>query len=324
MNVREKYPDAFLNVNQTRLDAAEQLLASFNKKAMTDWAREATVTQELGHQSFRMLVSQGENDSKVLFAGGELGNGLDALGALARIRVIREIVDPSATIVYQPNSTLTENNVNFSKPERNLLKHGNSSPLTDRILKTFDSIGEPAEVIAYGPSQGAMVALALAADANTPAMALAAVEVPNITNRGRIKMARDFAGAGSSLKENIGMNFDQGAQFHDDLINGLSVKPLIGYGLGLMNKDNLRLVDVMGKNTAEAQMRINLEKGGSIVHAWATGDTVSPHADNEIISSHLYGIPRYEHAIFDGDHSITNIYLLNAALVHRAAFLMNN
>lgn len=324
MNARDKYPDAFLNVNEAHLNAAEQLLASFNKKDMTDWARECTVTQELGHQSFRMLVSRGEDESKVLFAGGELGNGLDALGALARIRVIREIVEPSATIVYQPNSTMTENNVNFSKPEQNLLKHGNGSPLTDRIIKTFDSIGAPKEIIAYGPSQGGMVALALAADNNTPAMALAAVEIPNITNRGRLKMARDFAGAGSSLKENIGMNFDRDAQFHDDLIDGLSAKLLIGYGLGLMKEDNLRLVDIMGKNTAEAQMRTNLEKGGSIVHAWATGDTVSPHADNKVISTHLSGIPRYEHATFKGDHSITNIYLLNAALVHRAAFLMNN
>ena len=70
-------------------------------------------------------------------------------------------------------------------------------------------------------------------------------------------------------------------------------------------------------------METILQKQGSVVHAWATEDAVSPNDDNQLIESALRNQLSYESYQVAGDHSSTNDYLLSAALVQRAYDLLN-
>lgn len=316
--------NTFTSFSDATVENARALLSDFDKASLAEWTDERTVVNNLGEQAFRMLVDKGEDDSSAIVVFGEFGNGLGAMGAIARARLIREVVNPAATLVLQPNPSIGEDNTNFSKLERRMLRLGETLPIVDRTLVTLEGHGDPENILTYGPSQGGAVALAYGAHPSTPETATAVIEAPNVANRSLFKMATDFAGAGAKQKVNVGANFKETDRLKYELISDFSVAGLARYGIGLGKRDNLALIGIMQRATAAQQMQTILDKGGSVVHAWATGDSVSPAAGNEVIANQLVDEDRYRSFTFEDDHSITNLYLLNAALAHRALVLFKH
>ena len=318
MSSFETTPSLISGLNNERLRNAHDALHMYSGTELSEWVASHTRVRTLGSQSFRMLVAPGEDPRKVLFSGGELGNGLDALGAIARLRTIAEAVSPEATIVYQPNTTLTQDNMNFSRAERRVLRQGSNTPMTDRILVTISELKDATDFTAYGPSQGGTTVLDFAADERSPATATALLETPNIEDRSLIRIGKDYADSGKMLHSTIQQNFTQTAPLLNDLLGGITNPAMIGYGLGLVKQDNLALIAPMRRSAAESQITAALHKEGSIVHAWATGGTVASHAVNLAIADRLDGHARYEAHVVEGDHSATNNYLFSAAIVQRA------
>lgn len=325
MNIVDKYPQAFVSTNESQIEASQALLSTFNKENLTAWTDERTVTQEIGGRAFRMLVDPGEDDQSVVIAFGEFGNGLDATGAVARARVMREFVNPNATLILQPNSTRNQNNPNFSRTERKALHHGDPMPIVDRTFVTLEAYGNPSDVVVNGPSQGGVVALAYGAHPSSPAVAVSTMEAPNVADRSLARLAKDFLGAGPLLKENIADNFESDSRFKDELIADLGLVGFIKYGVGLARFDNVALAGLMKYGTAERDTVRILEKNGSVVQAWATGDSVSPVADNRDIAERLQPTNyfRYKGVELENDHSMTNLYSVSGALAHYALTLRN-
>ncbi len=324
MSVHEEYPTMFEGVDEDAIASAQELLTTFDSQNLTEWTERHTVIRELGAQVFRMLVVPGENPDKVIFAGGEFGNGLGFLGSIARLRFIQKLVDKDASIVLQPNSAIGEDNTNFSRQEKQKLLAGSGDPLIDRVLATLNDIGNPSEVVAYGPSQGGVTALLLGSHPDMPATATAVIETPNVLERPSRVLAADTIGSGADLKENISENFDDNDRFGNDLISAVSITGLAKFVLGTFKGDNRALRGIMRRDTAMQSMQTILANGGSVAHAWASGDNISPASANQEVSRRLMNLgsnPYYAQEI-EGDHSITSLYLLNAALVNQAQELM--
>lgn len=325
-----KSPDlahaVFDGIDTERLEAARSMTAAFTKADLAAWTGRRIVTDEIRGQRFRMVVDRGEDLNRVIVVGGEYGNGLGALGAVARARIVRQVVDPSASLVLQPNTALGDPNSNFSKTERNLLRQGIAQPLVDRIRATLEALGSPNKMTLYGPSQGGTTMLALAAHISMPPTATAIMETPNVTDRSYIGVAKDFIGAGADLKATISANFESSTTLGEELVADLSVRGLAKYAAGLALPDNLALLGIIRRATAQKHMEAILVRGGSVAHAWALGDKVSPaSANNAIASSLAVTYPgQYAAYSFEGDHSFTNAYFSNAALVAQSQRLLDN
>jgi hypothetical protein len=314
--------DLLPRLDPVKVHHSVEALNGFTKESLDKWVAQHTVTQKIGSQTFNMLIAKGEDPSTVLFAGGEMGNGLDALSGIARVRTIQQAVCPDATIVYQPNSTLSQDNMNFSKDEQRQLREGNAEPLSQRILMTLQSLDTFETVLAYGPSQGGVASLSVAAHPDAPVMGVAVIETPNVVNRNVLQLARDYLGSGKALKETTAQNFEEDAPLRETLVSGLTTAAFIGYGRGLLKPDTTSLIGIMRRASAKQLMQTILDKGGSVVHAWASGDSVSPNGGNLAIDKALRDKLSYESYTVEGDHSSTNDYLLSAALVQRAYDLL--
>lgn len=313
----ERYATTFPSINIDRFTYASDVLHQRTPEELAEWVKQNTVTQKLGSQTYKMIVSEGSSDpGTVILSAGELGNGLDALGAIARILAIRDVVNPGASIVYQPNTTFSESNMNFSRTERRSLKQGDARPLTGRILQTLDSL-KPTKIVAYGPSQGATTILSLAADSDAPNMSVAVIETPNILRRSALELAADYSSSGKLLNETVSSNFDTPTKLQKYLLQALKLKGTAFYALGLLKPDNLALLGLMRTDTAKSDMERILQRGGSLVHSWATETNVSPADINESIRADLSQRFKesYKSFVIEGDHSRTNDYLFSAGLV---------
>lgn len=324
MITRDSYPTLFDSIDETEFENAQQQLQNLSIKRLTDWTIQHTVTYELGSQRYRMVVDRGDSDA-VIIAGGEYGVGLDSVGSAARLLTIRALVDEHATVVLQPNSSLHEDNTNFSRDERKKLVAGDTAPFVDRLRLTLDDI-HAQKIIGYGPSQGGTSILALGAHLQMPPLATAVVEVPNVERRSGLRLTYDFLGAGSLLKRNIRENFEPDSELAAALVGGMSLRGTVRYLAGLVHADNLASIGIMRRYTAPRQMKAILDKGGSVCHAWATETSVSPVERNRSIKV-IFGANAYDGRYFpfeinENDHSVTNQYLLNAALVRRASDLV--
>lgn len=320
MITRDMYPELFAPIDDAALDRAQRQVASFTTRQLADWTCEHTVTYEVAEQPYRMIVERGESD-QVIIAGGELGVGSDSLGSAARLLTIRALVDEQATVILQPNTTLRESNTNFSKEELGKLGGGDPAPMVDRMRRVLDYVNGR-WIVGFGPSQGGVTMLAVAAHPDVQPVATAVIETPNVIDRSLSGLTRDFLGAGSRLKDNIRSNFASGSAFADDLVAGMSLWGTARYLAGLTRPDNRALAGLMRRYTASRQMKQILDKGGSVAHAWATEDAVSPRENNRVIAA-IFGPGAYDgryypFEITDNDHSVTNQYLVSAALVRRA------
>ncbi len=326
MSTSEQYSAPAVQIDPEVSLRVDRFLATADKPALREWMERRIVVRELAGRAFRMLVDvPPETDGSAIVVFGEAGNGLDSTGAIVRARVIRMMVNPNAALVLQPNSTLSEANMNFSPEENRELKAGSSAPVVDRVLSTLESIGNPTDIVTYGPSQGGPMSLAYATSQYAPpSIAATVVEAPNVVRRSRSALRLDFARSGGRLEKEIAGNFDPLAPLRQELLAELGVVGLTKFGLGLLLKrDNLALNGPMQRATAGDSMERVLQGGGSVVHAWATGGTVSPAEANRQIADGLDGRhPRYKGVeVPDADHSVTNRYRLNGALVHYAAGL---
>ncbi len=314
-------PTEFIEgLDSDRLASAQDFLGQQTRAGLEEWATQHTNTYGFKSTTFNMSIERGENPDQVLVVGGEFGNGSDAIGAVARALLIRHLVAPDASLILQPNTTLSQNNTRFTDNEGQQLKKGDRTPLTHRYQIALAAINNPAEMIVYGPSQGGVAVLDLAAHKDMPPMATTIMEAPNVARRSFPKMMLDFLGAGKELKQTISNNFETDSALEESLLSDLSIAGLAKYGLGALREDNLSLVGVIRRATATEDIKTALSKGGTVVHAWAEGDKVSPAVANVAVAREIErdGPTHYEARSFPGDHSITNNYILNAALVDRS------
>lgn len=308
------------------LERAGTFLGSQSPADMGEWSDARTEVYELNGRRFRMVVDRPVNgdDSRAVVVGGEFGNGI-APGAIARARVVRGMVTPEATLVYQPNGTLNEpDNMNFSRDEREQLREGDQSPMLGRLAVALGSVDNPDNLTFYGPSQGGVVSLGYAAHPDTPPAAVAVVETPDVLERSRFELAKDFAGSGAQLKDIIRENYsDPNIPLAKATIDALSIVGLAQFAAGLLRRDNLALSGILRGDTAKRHIEAILERGGSVVQAYGTVNNVSPLAANERLARVFNGNPRYRSVRFEGsDHSMTNNYAVSGALARVARRLM--
>jgi hypothetical protein len=314
------------SLTQEDVEYAQEFLKGVNFASMEEWADSHTQTFELGNgQAYRMVVDRPSDGdpSKAVIVGGEFGNGI-AAPALARARIIREMVDPEATLVYQPNTTFGQSNANFSREEREKLRHGDITPMIGRIGLALAEFGDPDDLVFSGPSQGGTIALGYASHPDTPAAAVAVIEAPNVSDRSIFGIARDFVGSGGELKDIVRENYDipEGAeleaQFARETLDALGVAGMLRFVAGFPRRDNMAMLGAMRIATAESQILDTLRKGGSVVHAYGTVNRVSPAEANAAIKSTVHEANYIGVELRESDHSVTNNYALSGALARLA------
>ncbi len=309
-----------------------QLLHDSSLGRLVELVRENTRILHIGETAFKMVALQGEDTDSAIVIAGEFGNGIRDFGSAARVMqralVIRNFVNPDASLILQPNSAFRENSMNFTKEERGILETGRAFPIVDRMqvaLQGLDGGEYLKDVTLSGKSQGSLPALEFAAQYSA---AVAALETPNVMARGALQLAaRDFPASSteSILKDVIRSNFQDGDILREELPRTITPMGLAAYALGsVIKRDNRSLIRMLAEPTAEKLIQDVIIRGGSVVHAWADESTVSPHEHNQAIADamrqYLSSFDTYESYRHDApsDHSLTNNYHLVAALTKRA------
>jgi hypothetical protein len=321
----EKYGVLFNELTEEDVESAAQFLSSIDTAAMEAWTSERIEIPEIGDQRFRMVVDRGEDEQAAVIVGGEFGNGITPW-ALARARIVRDMVNPDATLIYQPNTTVGQPNMNFSSDERRTLHEGGVEPFHDRLDIVLDRANAPDDLTFYGPSQGGVVALSYATKQERP-VAVAVVETPNVANRSQIELLKDFAGSGSQLKQVIQDNYEHPENiqeiFAKETLEGLSIAGMTRFVRGILKADNRAIAGILRRDVAKAHMATILDNKGSIVHSYGTANSVSPIDANRAITQDLSPYARYQGVEMAGaDHSISNHYALNGALARAARNLL--
>lgn len=330
----EHYPEAQGIVRESDVELVERHMATSSAEQIR-WAENRLVIAELAGRAFRMLVDTPEHGDPetVVWVTGEFANGFmmdmdrGVNPAVVRARSIRDIVAPGATLVMSANDTIYEDNHNLSREERRQLRHGNVSPLFDRVRV---HIGEAARVLAFGPSQGAAVVAAYAGHPDTAITGLSVFEAPNVHERNSLQLGRDFVGSGAHLADQIRLNISpENSELARAHLEALHPRGMVVYGAGIVLPSNLATLGIMRYPTLRLQLDGALNKGAGVTQLWTAGDDVSPDEANQTIAESIAKLPdtmrrRYEALRFGGeiaDHSSTNVYTLCAAGLRRAAEL---
>lgn len=310
--------ESFPHLTKADHKATAKLFHEFDSKGLMTWATENLETFETPEGvDFRMVVDIGEDPNKVIVAPGEFGGELKPF-SVARALALRAIACPEATLVMQPNDVIGRPSMNYTKAEYHDLAKGSLKPLIGRIAIVLDSLHNPDKLAMYGPSQGGIVALGFA-QAERPDAAVAVLEPPNVKDRTRFQMAHDFLGCGRQLPASLAVNFDSDTQFSLETNHIPSSRNRIRYLFKVPTPSNLALVSLLARSDAHDQMKTILENNGSVVHAWAEHDMVSPQTENQQINVALRGYSAYEAVELPGaDHSISNFAALGGALMRRA------
>jgi hypothetical protein len=319
----EKYRPALPDGDLTLEDfsAVDSALRRIDIKTQDEWTEAHRQLHRLPNgQRFSMIVDRpkdGDPD-RVVIVPGEYGKGTDADHVLGA-RIFRDMSDPEATLVYQPTSTLHEDNMNYSPQELSLLRDGNMAPLMDRFGVVLSSLDNPSIQTLFGSSQGGTVALGYAADRNTPsAPAVAVYEAPNVELRPGLKLMTDFVGNSGDLKLRYHENHNGTHPipvFIQDAIALQSLGNAVRFARGLIKPENTAMITLMRQNSAQEQMEAILAKGGSVVHAYGTVDNVSPLAANEKIARALQNEPKYLQSVVEEvGHEVSILYAFNGAL----------
>lgn len=163
---------------------------------------------ECNDQDFRMVIDRRENDDKALVVLLEFGTGIVSR-LIAKSRVMRDMMDPEATLIVMSSSINGQKNMNFSKKERSLLKDDKLDPYVQRLITTMESkyVESPSDVTVFGPSQGATLGLAYAGNRDVDPIKLAMFKPPNVVERNNFEMVKSFINAGGNLSEVIAANF---------------------------------------------------------------------------------------------------------------------
>lgn len=321
LNYRDALPDELTlwDINKSR-----KFLEGLSMSELNDWTEDRIQTYTTSDdQRFRMVVDRPKdgNSDKAVVVMSEFGTNI-VPRLIAKSRVIRDIVDPGATLVIQPSSVIGEPNMNYSWVERNRLCEGNLRPIIGRVALTMNAIGNPEDVTIFGSSQGAMIGLGYAADSETPPAAVSVFELPNIVERQRTQLVADFMSSGSDLPQVVEANFtNQEAPFANYARHETTVSRLARYTLLSFHPDSIATVGAMRYASAVPAIETVLDKGGSVVHAWGDQDNVSPAFKNRFISTIpiFESNPKYVSRVLRGmSHAATDFYALDGALARLA------
>ena len=305
----------------------DEIIASIVEQPLSDqgeWVNSHTVSRELAGRAFRLVVdTPKEWDGSVLWVPAEYANGI-ATPPVARARVIRAIVNPSAKLIYQPNTTRTEDNVNLSGNERTRISHGDASPLIDRARI---EIGEAGKVMAFGPSQGAAIVGSYASHPDTALHSMVVFESPTVVDRSHYELIKAFMTDGKQLAANISLNRqdDTASPLVTAHLESLTARGTMLYGIGAARSDNLAIVGLMRRMRLEHDIRHALGKGAGVAHVWARTGTVSPDEANLKIRTSIekdaelaaHYVPIRLTGAY-ADHSATNVYGLAGATMRAA------
>lgn len=298
---------------------------------LTKRIERGTTEYKLAGRAFRLFEERPFewDESQALICLGEFGNGLNH-AAVARAIAIRDAVMPNANLLMFPNDCYEDRAfVNLSKDERRRLRHGDPGPMVERVQTTLE---KPPELQAYetvavfGPSQGGTIGAAVAADPNSPVVALHTNEAPNVKDRSRLKLVRNFAGSGAHLKDAIRINGDpELLPIVGHHIDQLTIPGMARFVRGIVLPQNIALAAILRRNSLEDDFEKALYRGGSVVHYWTDKDEVSPADENWEIAHRLSAQPRYDGRQLDGleaDHSSTNVAYIGIAGTRKAYDLL--
>ncbi len=291
-----------------------------------DQIRHNTKNYSYNNQLFRMVVNRpddNDRDSAVITIG-EFATPI-VPHFLVKSEVIRNAVNPRATLIAMPTSAIDQENMNYSNSERKALSNGDYSPVVGRISKTLEKNGNPSDITIFGASQGATFGLAYAAHPDTQATAVAAAEIPNIVDRSSMQLARDFLDSGKDLKDIVRSNFDNESQMSERIISNTGIIGLGKFAIRALCLDNLASIKSLRYNSASSDIDTILKKGGSVVHAFGDQDNVSPLLENIAMADYFEKYPKYLSLVLRGlGHAATDLYALDGALARKAHKLRYN
>jgi hypothetical protein len=327
----EKYKNFLPSGDLTLEDfeAVDEALRRISIEDQDEWTEQHRVYPRLPNgQRYSMIIDrpQDGDPNKVFIVPGEYAKGTDADHVFGA-RVARDLTDRDATLLYQPTSTVGEDNMNFSHAELELLKNGSMTPLIGRFGLVMSSLGNPTEQTLFGSSQGGTVALGYAAHKDTPPAAVAVYEAPSVEGRTAAGLMTGFVGNSKDLVARYHENHDGTEPFPvfiQDAIALQSFSTFVKFARGLAMPQNMAMINLMRQDSAQAQMAAILGKGGSVVHAYGTVDKVSPVPANERIAEALKDEPRYLRSVVEGaGHEVSILYAFNGALGRTARRLMD-
>jgi hypothetical protein len=234
------------------------------------------------------------------------------------------MVNPSAKLIYQPNTTCLEDNVNLSNSERTRIRHGDASPLIDRARI---EIGEAGEVMTFGPSQGATIVGPYASHPDTALHSMVVFESPTVVDRSHYELIRTSMTDGKQLEKNISLNrrVTTLSPLVEAHLSSLTLGGIILYGMGAARPDNLAIVGLMRRMRLEYDIRHALGKGAGVAHVWTHTGTISPDEANLKICTSIekdaelaaHYVPIRLTGAY-ADHSATNVYGLAGATMRAA------
>lgn len=330
--IHEKYAESLPSLNKEDFERTDDFLRDLDPSTLHEWIDERTVTRQFGERAFRMIIDTPNDgdEGKAVVVGGEFGNGITPATVL-RARIVRDMVDPSASLVLQPNSTFLQPNMNYSRTERQMLRRGKTSPLIGRVATTLDSMKNPEALTLVGVSQGSVAMLELATHSDyIPPAAVAVLEAPGVKDRSRLELLQDFMSCGADLVEVVKENYsDENHPILVETLRSFSGKERIRYGLGVLNPENVAILGILLHSRAQRAMHDVVQRGGAVVHAWGTKDAVSPVNENRAIAAWMHdlgfgetGTHKYaSHELTGADHSISNNYSVIGALAREATAL---
>lgn len=327
---QERYPEADFFLPE-HTETVDRFLADWSKARLGEFVENNTLEHKLGERAFKALLHTPANPSDqviVVPTGFGVGPNVDSVVQAA---IIRESVDPHATLVVAGNTSPVNN---FSASEGKALRSGDLGPMSDRVNVVLDGVRQDlpdAKVAVSGASLGAGVAGAMLRRHEGMALPINAatiIEPASIKNRGLWSLGYDFIRSFGDMEEVFHANFPDGwtdgithekSSTQDDterMNEGLTRVAAIGMTLAEM----YNLARALGKDRLQYDLEAAPEDVG-LVHVWSQGSKISPDYANQTIAEHVSGNPnarsyRLENSL--SKHGPTVAFGLQSAAVGKA------
>lgn len=293
------------------------------------------VTVELGGRVTRALISKGEDDHVIIipaeYATGGL-DGKDDLDAVMRAQAMRWMINPNATLYYVPNNNDGENNLRLSEDQRRGMLGQNGAPasfksITDGMMATLESQGLASQKLTgVGNSHGASVITSFAARSDVDMHSISTFLPPDIIEREKRDLLKDFRSEGRNLFKNIEISkLGVEAPFLSQ-----NLLDLMRFVRSAQDKDNQATIGPLltGKHMEELIQALNSTPGLVVVRGWTPKAAISPAQANAIAGEHLRHMfgERVEDRRITGEFAgatSANVFPISASLARRAYILAN-
>ncbi|NTW61758.1 alpha/beta hydrolase [Candidatus Saccharibacteria bacterium] len=310
-----------MELSSDDISEAQKFLDNLHPDDLLNRGKDNIKEFDYNGSKYRMLVDKPESGdpNKAILVSLGYATGITAR-SLAQAYFIRDFVDPEATLVFHPNSTGNDMNMNYSEIERKQLRRGNLRPVVGRIAVAMASIGNPKDLTIFGLSQGATVALAYASDEATPESAVAFFGNPGVIDRSIIGLAYDFARSAYDFDKVIETNFTNN-ESPLAVEAKLKANPIGAFKhlVSILHSDNLAMAGAICHETTSPAIKKIIDKGGNIVHSWGEKDSVSPNSANYAISDKFDYSLRYSgRRLLDAGHTAGHFYALMGVLTRLA------